>query len=70
MRIGLSFGALAAVALAACGGSDPQGSTTPAESPVVDCDSRVQVIPSGRHPRRIPEAARRTSVVAGPVVVI
>jgi hypothetical protein len=70
VRIGLSLGAVAAVALAACGGSDPQGSTTPAGSPVVDCDSRVQVIPSGRHSGRIPEAARRTSVVAGPVVVI
>lgn len=66
VRIGLSFGAVAAVALAACGGSDPQGSTTPAESPVVDCDSRVQVIPSGR----LPEKAREKSVVAGPVVVI
>ncbi len=42
----------------------------PAGSPVVDCDSRVQVIPSGRHSGRIPERAREKSVVAGPLVVI
>lgn len=66
VRIGLSLGAVAAVAFAACGGSDPQGSTTPAGSPVVDCDSRIQVIPSGR----LPEKAREKSVVAGPVLIV
>jgi hypothetical protein len=59
-----------ALVLTACAGSDPQDSTAAVETAVVDCDSRVQVIPSGRSSGRIPESARRRSVVAGSVVFI
>jgi hypothetical protein len=39
-------------------------------APVVDCDSRIQVIPSRRHPGRIPRRLRKSSVFAGPVVFV
>jgi hypothetical protein len=38
--------------------------------PIVDCDSRIQVIPSRRHPGRIPRSLRKSSVFAGPVVFV
>lgn len=68
---------LVGLALAACGGSD--GATTASPTPTaaepdepvaVDCDSRIQLIPSRHHRGPIPESARRTSVVAGTVVFI
>jgi hypothetical protein len=40
------------------------------DAPIVDCDSRIQVIPSRRHPGRIPRSLRKSSVFAGPVVFI
>jgi hypothetical protein len=40
------------------------------DAPIVDCDSRIQVIPSRRHPGRIPRSLRKSSVFAGPVVFV
>ena len=57
--------------LAAYGGDGGATTTGPARSveepPVVDCESRVQVIPS-RDDRVLPPSLRRKSVFAGPVV--
>ncbi len=38
--------------------------------PVVNCQSRPQVIPPRHHPARIDPAVRRASVVAGPVLFV
>lgn len=40
----------------------------PADPPVVDCESRTQIIPSRRRPGHIPRSVRRRSVIAGPVL--
>jgi hypothetical protein len=41
-----------------------------AAHPVVDCTSRIQVIPAREHPARIAPSVLRRSVVAGPVVFL
>jgi hypothetical protein len=75
--IGLAVTAVGAAMGLVAVGSSAVDATSPAATgpgqaapPIVDCDSRIQVIPSRRHPGRIPGSIRRASVFAGPVVFI
>ena len=64
---------LIAIAVVGCGddGGDaaPNTPASSSSAPIVDCQSRSQIIPS-RHPGRIPRSARKVSMFAGPVMFL
>ena len=81
-KLGIALIAVLSIGLAAIGGvaiarfadnGDAARASvvdTTTDAPIVDCDSRIQVIPSRRHPGRIPRRLRKSSVFAGPVVFV
>jgi hypothetical protein len=71
LSIGLAaIGGLAIARVAENGDAARASISDTSAAPIVDCDSRVQVIPSRRHPGRIPRRLRKSSVFAGPVVFL
>jgi hypothetical protein len=66
----VAIGALAIASFADDGDAARARGGESADPPIVDCDSRIQVIPSRRHPGRIPRSLRKSSVFAGPVVFV
>lgn len=60
---------IAAAGLAGASGevADPQESE-PTAPPVVDCESRDQIIPARHRPGRVPRRTRKRSIAAGPVL--
>src|SRR5215207_8004018 len=66
----VAIGALAIARLTDDGDAASAGTGDPVAAPLVDCASRIQVIPSRRHPGRIPRSLRKWSVFAGPVVFL
>jgi hypothetical protein len=66
----VAIGALAIASFADDGDAARARGGESTDPPIVDCDSRIQVIPSRRHPGRIPRSLRKSSVFAGPVVFV
>jgi hypothetical protein len=70
MIVVVAIGALAIARLTDDGDAAGASVVDSAGPPIVDCNSRIQVIPSRRHPGRIPRSLRKWSVFAGPVVFL